>query len=156
MPAEPAQAALRARLLWYFTETLGALPPELALALRHPDLPKAAFHDGVTLPSNDDPDHPLDFFDIRYWILGTTPDTSDRYYDLTLRVWKGQGWTIETDRDSRPRGCGTRTPDGYGFALTQSVNGYLSLSGMTPPFAADSATGSPFPTRIDHPSDVLG
>lgn len=154
MPPAATQAAIRAQLLRHFTATLRAVPAELALTLRHPDLPKAAFHHGVTLSwDQSDPDNVLEFFDIRYWVLGTTPDTSDRYFDLVMRAWDDQGWATRNDRDSRPRNGYTQTPDGYGLAITQSLNGYLSIAGATPPFAPDSAVGDPLPTRIDRPSE---
>lgn len=153
-PATTTQAAARAELLRHFTATLAVLPTELSLALRHPDLPKAVFHRGVTLPWNaNDPDDILEFFDISYWVLGTTPDNSDRYFDLVLRAWGGQGWVTRTDGDERPRTGDTRTSDGYGLTVSQSVNGYLSMSGSTPPFAFDSDEGDPLPTRIDHPAE---
>ncbi|WHM40795.1 hypothetical protein [Streptomyces sp. BPTC-684] len=154
-PAE-TQAAIRAQLLRHFTATLRALPAELALALRHPDLPTATFHRGVNLPWDpNDPDSLLECFDIRYWVLGTTPDTSDRYFDLVMRAWTDQGWVTRSDRNSRPRSGYTQTPEGYGLSLTQSVNGYLSMSGATPPFAPDSAAGDPLPVRIDCSSEPL-
>ncbi|MBF6327534.1 hypothetical protein [Nocardia transvalensis] len=144
------QAAAREQLLRYYTETLRILPPELALTLRHPDLPNAVLHRGVTLPWNDsDPDNVLEFFTISYWVLGTTPDTCDRYFDLVIRAWEQQGWPTQTDEN--PRSADTRTPDGYGFTLIQSVNGYLSLSGATPSFEPDAEEATPYPTRIDHP-----
>ncbi|MET9485809.1 hypothetical protein [Nocardia sp. NPDC006630] len=154
MPSATTQGEIRAQLLRHFTETLRAVPAELALALRHPDLPAAAFHRGVRLPWDEsDPDNLLEFFDIRYWVLGTTPDTSDRYFDLVLRAWREQGWAIRTDDDARPRTGYTQTHDGYGLTLTQSVNGYLSMAGSTPSFAPDSDEGSPLPARIDRPAE---
>lgn len=153
MPSATTQAAAREQLLRHFTETLRVLPPELALALRHPDLPKAAFHHGVNLPWDDsDPDDLLEFFDIRYWVLGTTPDTSDRYFDLVMRAWSEQGWATRTDDDPGPRTGYARTSDGFGLTITQSVNGYLSIAGTTPPFASDSAEGAPLPATIDRPA----
>lgn len=148
------QAEARAQLLRHFTGTLRALPAELALALWHPDLPKARFHDGVTLPANQiDADIVLfASFDIRYWVLGTTPETCDQYFDAVMRVWSDQGWPTRTLSTSRPLAGNARTPDGYGFSLTQSVSGYLSMAGSTPLFVAESDTGDPFPTRIDHPA----
>ncbi|MGV9663631.1 hypothetical protein ACWDUL_25825 [Nocardia niigatensis] len=152
MPTATTQAAARAQLLRHLSETLRELP-ELALVLRHPDLPKAQFHAGVTLPWDDsDPDNPLIFLDIRYWVLGATPETSDQDFDLMLRGWQDRGWATSTEHDARPRIGYARTPDGYTFALTQSVNGYLSLAGSTPPFDPESKAGEPLPARIDHPS----
>jgi hypothetical protein len=154
------QVAARAQLLRHFTETLRILPTESALALRHPDLPKAVLHRGVTLPFNEydlddvksDPDDILGFFDIAYWVIGATSATSDRYFDLVMRAWCDHGWTTRTDRNSRPLAGYARISDGYGLAIRQSVNGFLSMSGSTPPFASDSVEGSPLPPRIDHPS----
>ncbi|WP_433564585.1 hypothetical protein ACQP1O_04255 [Nocardia sp. CA-151230] len=152
MPTATTQSAARAQLLRHFGETLRALPVELSLALRHPDLPKAVFHRGVTLPwDGSDPDNPLVFLDIRYWVLGTTPETSDRYLDLVLRAWSEQGWSTSSEPDEFPRVGYAHTPDGYSFALTQSVNGYLSLAGSTPPFDPDSEAGEPLPAVIEHP-----
>ncbi|WP_040790840.1 hypothetical protein [Nocardia paucivorans] len=147
------QAAARAQLLRHFTETLRALPMESALALQHPDFPMAGFHHGVILPFDEDPDATLEFFDISYWVIGATPDTSDRYFDQVMHVWHAQGRTTRTDRNTRPRTGYTRTSDGYGLTITQSVNGYLSLSGSTPPFVHGSIEGDPLPARIDHPAN---
>ncbi|MFI1915038.1 hypothetical protein [Nocardia sp. NPDC020380] len=149
MPPAATQATVRAQLLRHFTATLQALPAGTALVLRHPDLPRAALHNGITLPWNaSDPDDALEFFDIRYWMLGATPDSSDAYFDLVLRGWDEKGWATRTDREARPRTGYAETPDGYGLTLTQSVNGYLSMAGTTPPFPADSEAGSALPARV--------
>ncbi|MGW4117295.1 hypothetical protein [Nocardia sp. NPDC004711] len=153
MPTVTTQAAARAQLVRHFEATLRALPTEMALALRHPDLPKAVFHDGVALSwDGNDPDDGPKFLDIRYWVLGTAPEASDRYFDLVLRAWSEQGWSTRIGREVMPRSGYANTPDGYGFALTQSVNGYLSLAGTTPPFDPESDAGDPMPARIEHPS----
>lgn len=152
MPPAATQATVRAQLLRHFTTTLQALPAGTALVLRHPDLPRAALHNGITLPWDaSDPDDALEFFDIRYWLLGTTPDTSDAYFDLVLRTWSEKGWATRTDRDARPRTGYAETPDGYGLTVTQSINGYLSLAGSTPAFPAGSDEGDPPALRIDRP-----
>ncbi|MET8422589.1 hypothetical protein [Nocardia sp. NPDC004860] len=152
MPTATTQSAARAQLLRHLGETLRALPAELSLTVRHPDLPKAVFHRGVTLPWDDgDPDSPLRFLDIRYWVLGTTPETSERYFESVLRAWTEQGWATSSDPNQLPRAAYARTPDGFGFALTQSVNGYLSLAGSTPPFEPESEAAEPLPTTIEHP-----
>ncbi|WP_067695708.1 hypothetical protein [Nocardia jejuensis] len=154
MPSATTQAAARAHLLRHFTQTLRALPAEFALTLHHPDLPAANLHRGVNLPwEQNNPDNLLEFFDIRYWVVGTTPDTSDEYFDLVTKAWTEQSWPTRTDRPARPRTTYTRTPDGYGLTLTQSINGYLSLAGSTPAFAPDSPEGEPVPTRIDRPAE---
>ncbi|WAL68798.1 hypothetical protein ORV05_13835 [Amycolatopsis cynarae] len=142
------QAAARTQLLRHFTETLCALPPEVSLALRHPDLPHAVLHGGVVLSG--DLNHPDGWatFDIRYWILGTTPNTCDRYFDLVTGAWREWGWASRDEGDARIRMGWADTPAGYGFALTRSVNGYLSMAGSTPLFLRDSVVGEPMPTRI--------
>lgn len=146
------QAVARARLLGYFTETLRALPSGSALVLRHPDLPKAVFHHGVTLSDDYGRDETRRFFDIAYWVLGATAETSDQYLDLTMRSWRDQGWATEF-RAKPPVSAGyARTSDGYGFAIRRSLNGYLSMAGTTPVFAADSPEGDPMPGRIDRPA----
>ncbi|MFE2995155.1 hypothetical protein ACFXG4_09120 [Nocardia sp. NPDC059246] len=152
MPTATTQSAARAQLLRHLGETLRALPAELSLTVRHPDLPKAVFHRGVTLTWDDsDPDNPLRFLDIRYWVLGTTPETSDRYFDLMLRAWSELGWPTSSEPDEFPRVGYARTPDGFGFALTQSVNGYLSLAGSTPPFESEAEAAEPLPAHLEHP-----
>lgn len=154
MPPATTQPEARAQLLRHFTETLRILPIEFALALRHPDLPKAWLHHGVTLPYQyNDLDVVSEFFDITYWVIGTTPDTADRYFDLVMRAWGDQGWETRIDRNSRPRVGHVRTSDGYGLAIRQTVNGYLSMSGSTPPFASGSVEGNPLPSRIDRPAE---
>ncbi|MEU6580747.1 hypothetical protein [Nocardia sp. NPDC046763] len=152
MATATTRAAARAQLLRHFDATLRSLPAGVGLTLRHPDLPNAVFHNGVTLSwDGSDPDNTLVFLDIRYWVLGTTPETCDAVFDLVLRAWSEQGWATSTE-DAFPRAGYARTPDGYGFALNQSLNGYLSLAGTTPPFDPESEAGEPLPTHIDHPS----
>lgn len=143
------QAEARAQLLRHFTATLRALPPELSLALRHPDLPHAGLHRGVVL--SEDLNHPDDgwaTFDIRYWVLGTTPDTCDGYFDLVTGVWREWGWATRDGGAARTDTGWADTPDGYSLVLTRSVNGYLSMAGSTPLFLRDSVVGEPMPTRI--------
>ncbi|MFF0628743.1 hypothetical protein [Streptomyces sp. NPDC004296] len=164
------QGAARAQLLRHLTEMLRALPAELSLALWHPDLPKARMHDGVTLAGSrfDDAESDVDadgdeggdvgrsaVFDIGYWVVGTTPDTSGRHLDMVLRVWNERGWTTRTFRDSPPLHGFARSPDGYGFGVRQSINGYLSMSGTTPAFMVAPNPEAPFPERIDHPAGEL-
>ncbi|MEV6430374.1 hypothetical protein [Nocardia sp. NPDC051463] len=153
MPQVATEAAARQQLHLYFIETLRMLPPELSLALHNPAIPKARFGIGITMPCDDDRDDNDEtgqkYFDISYWITGTTPDTSDAYFDLVTKVWNSLGRPVRTDRKSRPRAAFTRTADGYGLTLQQSVNGYLSLSGSTPPFPSDALGGSPLPTTIE-------
>ncbi|MGW4400451.1 hypothetical protein ACWEHA_34595 [Amycolatopsis nivea] len=146
------QAAVRAQLLEHFTETLRALPSGSALVLRHPDLPKAVFHNGVTMSSDYGRDETWRFFDIAYWVLGATPETSDQYLELIMRSWRDRDWAT-TFHENPPVSAGYgRTSDGYGFAIRRSINGYLSLAGATPVFAADSPEGDPLPGRIDRPA----
>ncbi|MFE3179228.1 hypothetical protein ACFXPA_23545 [Amycolatopsis sp. NPDC059090] len=145
------QAEARARLLGHFTETLRALPPGSALVRRHPDLPNAAFHRGVTLSDDFGLDETRRFFDIAYWVLGATAATADQYLDLTMRSWRDRGWATEFLEDPPPAGYAS-TSDGYGFAIRCSIDGYLSMAGTTPVFAADSPEGDPLPDRIDQPA----
>ncbi|NKY34471.1 hypothetical protein HGA13_15525 [Nocardia speluncae] len=153
MPSAVSQAAARARLLRYLTGILRLLPPETALLLQHPDLPAAGFHHGVTLPAEDTPDGEREFFDISYWVAGADPEDSDVYFDLVMRAWTELDPQARPDRPMRPRTGYARTSDGYGLTVTQSVTGYLSVSGSTPPFGSDTPEGEPFPSRIEHPGD---
>ncbi|WP_158684490.1 hypothetical protein [Amycolatopsis orientalis] len=149
------QAVVRARLLSHFTETLRALPSGSALVLRHPDLPNAVFHSGLTLADDYGRDETRRFFDIAYWVLGATAETSGQYLDLTMRSWRARGWATEF-RANPPSAGYARTSDGYGFAIRCSINGYVSMAGTTPVFAADSPEGDPFPCRIDRPVVAAG
>ncbi|WP_143203605.1 hypothetical protein [Streptomyces sp. CB01580] len=159
------QAASRAELLRHLTETLRALPAELSLALWHPDLPKARMHDGVTpfgSPFDDDADADEGgdvgrsaVFDIRYWVVGTTPESSGAYLDMVMRVWSDWGWTTRTSKVSPSLDKFAHSPDGYGFSVRQRINGYLSMSGTTPTFMVDPNPTDPFPARIDHPAGEL-
>lgn len=151
MPSVTSQAAARTQLLRYFAGTLRALPPDSALALQHPDLPAASFHHGLALPY-DNPDDHAEFFDISYWVIGATPENSNKYFDLVLHAWTVLDTEIRTDRQTRPRTGYARTSDGYGLTVTQSVTGHLSVSGSTPPFDPASPGGESLPLRIDHPS----
>lgn len=153
MPPAASQATARARLLEYFADTLRILPPESALLLQHPELPAAGFHHGVTLPYDDTPDSDTEFFDISYWVAGADPENSDGYFDLVLRAWTELDPQARPDRHMRPRTGYARTSDGYGLTVTQSVTGYLSVSGSTPPFGSGTPEGEPFPSRIEHPGD---
>lgn len=143
------QAQARAQLLRHFTRTQSALPPELSLALRHPDLPRAVLHHGVVLPEElNDPENGWATFDICYWLLGTTPDTCDRSFGLVTGVWRGWGWPTTEIPTPRARWAQAHTPDGYTLAVQQSLNGYLSMAGSTPLFRRDTAEGDPLPTAI--------
>ncbi|WP_067902233.1 hypothetical protein [Nocardia vaccinii] len=152
MRSELTRAQAQDRLYRYFVQTLRALPAELALSLVHPKLPKARFHNGVVLPFDEnDPDVDLEFFDIAYWVIGTTSDSADESFDLVVRVWQEFGRPIRTDRSSRPRAAYTYTADGYGLSVRQSVDGSVSLAGSTPPFPAHPREGRPLPESIEHP-----
>ncbi|MEV0356839.1 hypothetical protein AB0H71_12325 [Nocardia sp. NPDC050697] len=141
--------AVRARLCGYLADILHPLPTGSALVLRHPELPDAAFHDGVTLPWNDsDTGASLVFADIAYWVLGPAPDAADDCFDAVLRRWQDRGLTPLRDRAARPRSGTVATADGYRLAVRQSVRGHLSVSGSTPPFPADPDAAEPFPDRI--------
>ncbi|MBB1154266.1 hypothetical protein [Amycolatopsis dendrobii] len=148
----PTQAEVRVRLLGHFTETLRALPSGSALVLRHPDLPKAVFHNGVALSDDYGRDETRRFFDIAYWVLGAAAETSEEYLDLTMRSWRDRGWATEFEADPSLSAGYARTADGYGFAIRRSLNGYLSMAGTTPVFPADSPEGDPLPGRIDWPA----
>ncbi len=110
---------------------------------------------GVTLPFADDGrDVTSEYFSIGYWMIGTTPDTVGRYFDLVVRAWTEFGWPTRTDPDHfRTRAADTHTPDGYELAIQRSVNGWLSLSGSTCPFPVGSTAGDPLPRVIEHPAE---
>jgi hypothetical protein len=74
---------------------------------------------------------------------------------MVMRVWNDRGWTTRTSTDSPPLDGFAHSPDGYGFSVWQSINGYLSMSGTTPTFMVDPNPGDPFPDRIDHPAGEL-
>ncbi|MFE7802176.1 hypothetical protein [Nocardia sp. NPDC057440] len=152
MSPEATEAMARRRLHQYFIETLHMLPPNFTLSLHNPAAPLARFHTGITLPCDDNDDDGIGpkYFDISYWILGSTPETSDLHFDLLVRGWRQRGWTTKPDRDARPRAAYTRTPDSYGLTIQQSINGYLSLSGSTPPFPSDTAGANPLPATIEN------
>jgi hypothetical protein len=152
MSPEPTQATAQKRLYRQLVRTLRSLPAGAALSLAHPDLRQAHLHSGVSLPVDDSADEvDSEFFDIAYWVIGATPCVASEYFDLIVRSWIQSGWPTRTDRDSRPRAAYTRAPDGVGLSVRESVNGYVSLSGSTPPFAVGSPSGPPFPESIDHP-----
>lgn len=152
MSSESTQAAARKQLYRHFVRTLRALPVESALSLLHPDLPRARLHNGVTLPWDvTDPNIDSVFFDIAYWITGTAPDDTDRYFELIVRSWNAFGWPTRIEGDTPPRAAYTRTSDHFGMSVRQTVDGYLSLAGSTPPFAPDTAEGTPLPQIIPHP-----
>ncbi|WP_147471730.1 hypothetical protein [Nocardia stercoris] len=152
MRTELTQTAARKRLHRYFVGTLRALPANLTLALVHPEIPQARFHNGVTLPCDDsDEDVRAEFFDIAYWIIGTTPDNVDGIFESVIRFWIELGWPIQTDHGPRPRAAYARTSDNFSLSLQQSIDGYVSLAGSTPPFSPGPAEESPLPERIEHP-----
>ncbi|MEU1985405.1 hypothetical protein [Nocardia sp. NPDC019395] len=132
--------------------TLHALPVGTTLSRAHPDLPRAQLHSGVTLPAHESAGKvDAAFFDIAYWVIGAPPDSAATYFDLIVRFWNRSGWPIRTDRDSGPRAAYTRTPDHVGLSVRGSIDGHVSLSGSTPPFAVDSSVGPPLPASIEHP-----
>ncbi|MEV0363893.1 hypothetical protein [Nocardia fusca] len=152
MNPEPTQAAAREQLYRYFLRTLRALPAGSVLALSHPELPQARLHSGVALPVDDSAaEVDAEFFDIAYWLVAAPPRTESDYFDLIVRSWQRFGWPTRTDRDSRPRAAYTRTPDHVGLSVRESVDGFVSLSGSTVPFAVGSPAGPPLPELIEQP-----
>ncbi|MFI6062810.1 hypothetical protein [Streptomyces sp. NPDC051286] len=81
-------------------------------------------------------------------MLGTTPDTSDRFFDLVTGVWCEWNWATREEGHAPTRTSRADAPDGYTLVLTRSVNGYLSMAGSTPLFLRDSVAGDPMPTRM--------
>ncbi|WP_280433857.1 hypothetical protein [Nocardia carnea] len=147
------QATAREQLLRYLLRTLQILPAESALSLVHPAIPQARLHRGVTLPAGDnEPQVVAEFFDIAYWIIGITVDAGGGCFDRIVRCWSDAGWPTGSDRDIPPRSAYTRTPDGFGLSVRQSVDGFVSLSGSTPPFPLGGTGTTPFPEFIRHPT----
>ncbi|WP_030522658.1 hypothetical protein [Nocardia rhamnosiphila] len=152
MNIEPTQMKAREQLYRHFLRTLRMLPAGSALSLSHPELPQARLHSGVVLPVDDSAGRvDAEFFDIAYWLVAATPGAESRYFDSIVRAWERFGWPTRADRDFRPRAAYTRTPDHVGFSVQESVDGFVSLSGSTAPFAVGSAAGPPFPELIEHP-----
>lgn len=129
------------------------LPTRFSLARSHPTAPNAVFGPGNSLPCDDRAStiSEANYFDIGYWVVGTTPATADADFALVTAAWKALGWSTETDRASRPRACYCRTPDGYGLTVQYSVDGHLSLSGSTPAFPLEPAEHDAWPESIAHP-----
>lgn len=154
MPKQFTQATARDRLRHHLIRTMDALPAESRLVLYHPDLPRARFHRGVTLPfAHDGQEVVSEYFTIGYWITGITPDTADRCFDQIVRFWSELGWATSVDRgDPRTQAADSHTPDGYALHLQRSINGYLSLSGWTPPFPVGSLVGDPLPQVVVRPA----
>ncbi|MFI9535506.1 hypothetical protein ACIG56_19940 [Nocardia fusca] len=152
MSSEKTQAAARKLLYVYLLRTLRSLPAGSALSLSHPALPHARLHSGVTLPVDysavrtDD-----EFFDIAYWVISESPEADRDYFDLIVRAWNRFGWPTRTGRDTRRRAAYTRTPDHVGLSVRESVDGFVSLSGSTVPFAVGSPAGPPLPELIEQP-----
>ncbi|MFD0351300.1 hypothetical protein ACFQ0M_45240 [Kitasatospora aburaviensis] len=108
-----SRAAACAQLLRHFTETLRTWPAGTALALRHPDLPKAVLHGGVTMGlaldfDEEGPDDASAVFTIRYWVIGATPRTPTG----TSTSWWRRGRPTGGRRGSsrRTRAPATRRP----------------------------------------------
>lgn len=153
MTSELTQAAARAQLYRCIRRTLGAFPAGSTLSLVHPAIPHARLHRGVTLPyRGTGPDTDTEFFDIGYWVTGIGPDALSVCFDRTVLSWIEGGWPTRIDRDCAPRAAYTRTPDRFGLSVRESLEGYLSISGSTPPFAPGGPIGEPFPEFIEHPS----
>ncbi|WP_063060514.1 hypothetical protein [Nocardia sienata] len=153
MTSEPTQWAAREQLYRYFVLTLRTLPVGSALALSHPELPHAHLHAGVTLPAKD---FAAEFFDMAYWVIEAPSEIRSDYFELVVQSWNRFGWPTRTDRDNPPRAAYTRTPGHAGLSVRESVGGYVSLSGSTPPFAVGSPAGMPLPEVIEHPLTVRG
>jgi hypothetical protein len=155
MTSDPTQAAAREQLYRYFVLTLRTLPVGSVLALAHPELPHAQLHSGVTLPVNDfAAEVDAEFFDIAYWVIEAPSEVRSDYFELIVQSWNRFGWPTRTERDTRPRAAYTRTPDRTGLSVRESVDGFVSLSGSTPPFAGGSPVGRPLPEAIEHPLTV--
>ncbi|WP_416564716.1 hypothetical protein [Nocardia testacea] len=146
------QAQARKTLYGHLLGTLRLLPAGSALSLVHPDIPRARLHGGVTLPDiGTGTDAPTEVFDISYWVTGIEPEAGGHSFDFVVDSWRRAGWPTRTDRDSAPRAGYTKTPDGFGLSVRESVDGDVSLSGTTPPFLAGSQAGPAFPESIEHP-----
>jgi hypothetical protein len=149
------QAEARKVLYGYLQRTLRLLPAGSALSLVHPDIPQARLHGGVALPCTDiEPDVPAEVFDLSYWVIGIGPEAAGDCFDLVVGSWTRAGWPTRTDRAAAPRAGYTRTPDRFGLSIRENADGDVSLSGTTPPFAAGSPAGPPFPESIGHPLDT--
>ncbi|MGW1741599.1 hypothetical protein ACWCPQ_22665 [Nocardia sp. NPDC001965] len=152
MKPESTQSAAREQLCRYLVHTLRSLPAGCTLSLSHPELPHAHLHSGVALPVDDSATEiDAEFFDIGYWVVPVQTAVAGSCFDLIVQCWVRLGWPIRTDRDSPPRAAYTRTPDHFGFSVRESVDGYVSLSGSTAPFAVGSPIGRPLPELIEHP-----
>lgn len=152
MNPELTQAAAREQLYRHFLRTLHSLPAGAVLSASHPELPEARLHPGVILPVDDSATEvDAEFFDIAFWVVAPPPGTESEYFDLIVQAWDRFGWPTRTDRDSRPRAAYTRTPDHVGLSVRESVDGFVSLSGSTVPFAVGSPAGPPLPELIEHP-----
>lgn len=139
-------------LYGHLLHTLRLLPAGSALSLVHPDIPQARLHGGVVLPgSGTGTDAATEVFDISYWVTGIEPEAAGGCFDLVVGSWTRAGWPTRTDRDAAPRAGYTRTPDRFGLSVRENADGDVSLSGTTPPFAAGSPAGPPFPESIEHP-----
>ncbi|MFQ6228769.1 hypothetical protein [Nocardia sp. NPDC002869] len=157
MTSQPTQGAAREQLYRYFVLTLRTLPVGSALALSHPELPHAHLHAGVTLPAKDfAAEVGAELFDMAYWVIEAPSGVRSDYFELIVQSWNRFGWSTRTDRDTPPRAAYTRTPGHAGLSVRESVGGYLSLSGSTPPFAVGSPAGMPLPEVIEHPLTVRG
>lgn len=153
MSSELTQTTARVQLYECLRRTLGAFPAGSTLSLVHPEIPHARLHGGVVLPyRGTGPDIDTEFFDIGYWVTGIAPDVLGRCFDHLVRCWIEADWPTRVDRDCAPRAAYTSTPDRFGLSVRESVEGYVSVSGTTPPFARGGPVGEPFPESIDHPS----
>lgn len=152
MISESTQQTAQQQLYRALIRTLRTLPVGTSLSLSHPDLPHAQLHSGVTLPIGDPATAgAAEFFDIAYWVTGPVPHAAGGFFELIVRSWNRFGWPTRTDRDNGPPAAYTRTPGRVGLAVRESVGGYVSLSGSTPPFVPGSAAGPPLPESIEHP-----
>ncbi|NKY86841.1 hypothetical protein [Nocardia veterana] len=150
MTHEPNESVAREKLHAYLVDILRSLPTHLSLSLFNPNHPNARFDTGLTMPFNDtDPEGmELYYFDISYWLVGCRPERSETCFRVVVEAWKRLEWHPESSRNRRPLAAVARTPDGYGFALQQSVDGHLSLSASTPPFPPGGTGCGPFPESI--------
>lgn len=144
------EAKARAKIQEYLTATLGRLPQQTSLSLKHPTAPHGFLSGGNSVPCVDDDtvEDPPWSYDATYWVVGVPAGEGQRYQDLVVEAWRSLGW--RTGRHTSDT-MAAKTPDGYSLQANINQYGDLNILGGSPCFPGATVENKRMPVDIPHP-----
>ncbi|MGF7120342.1 hypothetical protein [Rhodococcus sp. BE178] len=144
----------RAAIEDHLSGTLAALPRQISFSLQNPFAAHAKFTGGGSVPCDEaasGPDADLTF-SVTYWVIGVPESETGRYLDVFRAAWQQQGWNpLANAGDGPERRVRARTPDGYGFTVTDNGQGILTIAASSPCFPGGTRDGGSMPADITNP-----